>query len=911
MTAQLHPPSDEEITMQPNEPAQSPGKFPIRRLRLAAILAWTALAIVTAIWECSDNNEFKTSNALATARACIEKDLVFRRWAAGHGGVYVPVSDKTPPNPWLKVPERDITTPSGRRLTLMNPAYMTRQIFEIGQSSANAPQGHITSLKSIRPENAPDPWEARALAAFEAGLAEFGEFMVMDGKPVYRYMRPLNSEKTCLKCHAAQGYREGAVRGGISIAIPTAGLERAALRSNVIHVAIIAATWLMGLGGIRLGFRRIDAAAAALMAERDNLSSVFDATPMPMLLVDDRMEAVRVNSAFREYCIDYDALPDKRCGTILKCANALSEPQGCGNSPVCDSCGLMRTLQEVSRSGLSARGEATVPRLGWEGDATEAWLLYGVEAVSLDGRNHALMSFMDITERKREETLRRIRAEEFRALVENSPDAIARYDRLCRRVYVNPALERLAGQSADILTGRTPTEASVATPEVGLQVQGAVEQVLDRGLSQELEWSWKDSGGEMRHFQVRFVPEFDAEGDVASVLSITREITSLRKTEAQLLHAQKMESIGTLAGGVAHDFNNLLTVIGGYADLLRLSLKGDERRVAFAREISNSVKRGAELTRSLLAFSGKHEPQKRYDDLNLIVANLQKSMSRLLRSDITLTFGLCDDRLSVFAERVQIEQVLINLMVNARDALTSGGRIHVATALVEVREAVVTGGVTVPPGSYGLVTVTDNGVGMDKETVGRIFEPFFTTKETGKGTGLGLSIAFGIVGNHNGRITVESAPGKGAMFMVYLPISEGEMPPNHSPDSKTAGLHGNETVLLVDDDPNVLRITREILELYGYTVLTAADGVEALEVFEAHRDEIRVAVFDLIMPRMTGREAIEQIRLQEPDLPVILTSGYTDDIIDHAAIDALNVVFLPKPVCLQKLAAAIRAGLAG
>lgn len=897
--------------MQPNKPAQPPGQFLIRRFRLAAILAWTTLAIVTAIWECNDNEEFETSNALATARACIEKDLVFRRWAAGHGGVYVPVTDKTPPNPWLKVPERDITTPSGRRLTLMNPAYMTRQIFEIGQSSANAPQGHITSLKSIRRENAPDHWEASALAAFNAGLTEFGEFLVLDGKPVYRYMRPLTTEKTCLKCHAAQGYLESTVRGGISIAIPTVGLEQAALRSNVNHVAIIAAIWLMGLWGVRLGFRRIGADAAALTAERDNLSSVFDATPMPMLLVDDRMEAVQVNSAFREYCIDYDALPDKRCCMILKCANALSESQGCGSSPVCDSCRLMRTLQEVSRSGLSARGEASIPRVGWGGEATEAWLLYGVEAVSLHGRNHALMSFMDISERKREETLRRIRAEEFRALVENSPDAIARYDRLCRRVYVNPALERLAGQAADMLTGRTSTEAFVATQEVGRQVQGAVEQVLDRGISLELELSWKDIGGEMRHFQVRFVPEFDADGEVASVLSITREITSLRKTEAQLLHAQKMESIGTLAGGVAHDFNNLLTVIGGYADLLRLSLRGDERKVAFAREISNSVNRGAELTRSLLAFSGKHEPQKRYDDLNLIVANLQKSMSRLLRSDITLTFELCDDRLPVFAERVQIEQVLINLMVNARDALTSVGRIHVATALVDVREAVVKGGVTVPPGSYGLVTVTDNGAGMDKETERRIFEPFFTTKETGKGTGLGLSIAFGIVGNHNGRITVESAPGKGAVFGVYLPVSEGKMPPNHSPESKTAELRGNETVLLVDDEPNVLRMTREILELYGYTVLTAADGVEALEVFEAHRDEIRVAVFDLIMPRMTGREAIEQIRLQKPDLPVIITSGYTDDIIDHAAIDALNVVFLPKPVCLQKLAAAIRAGLAG
>lgn len=895
--------------MKPDDPDRPTEQFPLRRLSIATALTWTILAVFTAAWECSDNREFKTSNARAIARACIEKDIAFRHWAAGHGGIYVPVTDKTPPNPLLNIPERDITTPSGRRLTLMNPAYMTRQIFEIGQSLAIAPQEHITSLKPIRPENAPDLWESRALTAFETGTAEFGEFQTSAGKPVYRYMHPLVTEKPCLKCHATQGYREGMIRGGISIVIPTAELDRSLLQSNVNHVAIIAAIWLMGLGGIWVGFRRISSDTVALTVERDNLNSVFDASPMPMLLVNEQMKVVRCNSAFRGYCIDFDVLPDKRCGALLKCTNANAEPDGCGTTPSCKSCNLLRALREGLKSGLSVSGEAAIIRDGSDGSTTEAWVLFGVEAVSLEGRSHALLSFTDITGRKRMEEKLAAREQEFRALVENSPDAIARYDKLCRRVYVNPAMEQLAGRSADLLTGKTPSEAFVTGPETGLQIHNAVEQVLERGSSLEIEVSSKDSKNMLRNLQIRFVPEFDREKNVVSVLGITRDITSLRRTEAQLLHAQKMESIGTLAGGVAHDFNNVLTVIGGYAELLSLSLKDDERKLSFAHEISDSVVRGAEMTRSLLMFSGKHEPQKQYDDLNKIVANLQKSMSRLLRSDITLTFMLSVDQLPVFADRIQIEQVLINLIVNARDALASGGRIHIATSLVEIHEEVVTGGATLSPGSYGLVTVADDGIGMDAETVGRIFEPFFTTKEIGKGTGLGLAIVFGIVGNHNGQISVKSEAGKGSTFGIYLPIYTGDVPQKNLPVPEAAEFHGNETLLVVDDDPTVLTVTTKLLKMFGYTILTATDGMEAVEVFEAHRDEIRILVTDLMMPRMNGREAIEQIRRQKPDLPVILASGYTDDIIDLAAIDALNVIFLQKPLQLQKLLAAIRAGL--
>lgn len=1012
--------------------------------RTAALIAWTIVAVLTAIWECSDNAEFKASNALAMARMGIEKDIVFRRWAAEHGGVYVPVTGKTPPNPWLTVPERDITTPSGRRLTLMNPAYMIRQVFEVGQSSIFAPGGHITSLNPIRPENAPDPWEARALAAFESGTGEVGEFLALDGKPVYRYMRPLRTERPCLKCHGAQGYREGMVRGGISIAIPTAELEQGALRSNIRHLAIIAEIWLAGLWGILFAFSRIRAGAAALTAERDNLRSVFGATPMPMLLFDDRMEAALVNSAFRDYCADFDVLPDKRCGTILGCATSLSDPLGCGNLPACDSCRLMRALREVARSGQPTRGEAAVRRAGTDGAVKEAWLLYGVETVMLDGRKYLLMSFADITERmryekallehaklerrlsgtaanipgftcsfrmgpdgtssfpyasagiwdlfglrpedvgddaapfwarfhpadrqrvldavaesartmsqmhvearvfhpekgelwievrstpesasgghivwygvileitrrKRAEEVLRQREQEFRALAEHSPDAIARYDRQCRHLYVNPALEHLAGKPADLLIGEAPSECLACNPEAAGRIAASVTQVLEHGIPADAELSWQATDCTTHHFLLRAVPEFDAAGRVASVLCISRDITSLRKTEAHLRHAQKMNTVGTLAGGVAHDFNNLLTVISGYSELLRLSLAGDERNFAYLREISEAASRGAELTRGLLAFSGKRETVKQFCDLNQIVADLQRIISRLLRADITINFDICKGRLPVFVDRVQIEQVLINLLINARDALVSGGRIDVATSVVdECGEETVADIAAPAKAGYGLVTVADNGMGMDEETASRIFEPFFTTKGAGKGTGLGLAIAFGIVGHHSGRISVASTPGKGSLFRVYLPVYPEAVQPELSPEPEIPDQCGDELVLVVDDEPNVLKLMRELLTRQGYTVLTAADGVEALELFAMYRDEIRAVAIDMIMPRMNGRETIERIRQQDASLPIILMSGYTDDVIKRSDLEALDVVVLQKPVPPRKLAVAIRAAL--
>jgi PAS domain S-box-containing protein len=404
-------------------------------------------------------------------------------------------------------------------------------------------------------------------------------------------------------------------------------------------------------------------------------------------------------------------------------------------------------------------------------------------------------------------------------------------------------------------------------------------------------------------------PVRDRDGRIIAAIETLEDITERISLESQLFHAQKLELVGLMAGGIAHDFNNVLTVISGYADLLQLTLSKDEQNLSIAREILSSVERAADITRSLLAFSGKHEIQRQYDDLNLILNSIRKSLSRLIREDITLTIRPEVERLPVYVDRVQIEQVLINLVLNARDAIGTGGIITVSAVLAEHGDMLFKGDAAIPPGRYACLRVADNGPGMDVTTLEHIFEPFFTTKEKGKGTGLGLAIVNTIVAKHNGYISVTSTPARGTEFAVYLPLYAGEMSQRQTEPMQSINHHGTETVLMVEDDAAIMRLNRDVLGRYGYSILCAVDGVEAMELFNAHRDEIQIAVVDVIMPRMNGREVVEQIRLQCPKLPIIMCSGYTDEIIDRAVISQLKVVFLQKPVKPFELLATLRSCL--
>lgn len=896
------PPDGTELKTTPNV-APYRTQIPLRRISIAAALGWTIIAICVYIWEAADHRGFVTANATAITRASYQKDVAFRRWAAKHGGVYVPITAETPPNPYLKVPERDVETTTGVHLTLMNPAYLTRQLYDIMRLTPGAPQGHITSLNPIRPENAPDPWERKALEALGKGGQEYGEYQEIGGTRHFRFMHVLTTEQPCLKCHAAQGYREGDVRGGISVTIPVAELERIMRGSNMRHALIVTIVWSLGMAGIWFSSRLIGRGARALGESEENYRQQFQQCLAVMLIVDPESGAiVNANPAA---CSFYGYA----CETLLTLKIS--------DIDISSAAELNRRIAGILDG--SERQFIARHRLA-DGTVTTVEVL--TNPICFRNRTMLQSIAVDISTRLAAEQELRDKMDFAENLVLNStsPTFVINFD---HQVLIwNRALEELTGIKAEEVIGTDrqwrafypaarPCLADIVLDGTFSQTQGLYSDfsrsgLLPDGLYAEGDYCFGD-----RNCRLVFsaAPIRDRDGNVIAAIQTLADISERVSLGEQLLHAQKMESVGVLAGGIVHDFNNILTVINGYANLLQSNLAADQENLTFAREISSSVERAAEMTLSLLSFSGKHTMQMQYDDFNQIFAPIRKSLSRLIREDITLIIHPCEVRLPVYADRVQLEQVLINLVVNARDAMAEGGTISVSTMPVRLEKTCREGNTDIPPGDYACLCVGDSGIGMTGETIKHIFEPFFTTKEEGKGTGLGLAIIHSIVAKHNGHISVTSTPGSGTEFRVYLPLYAGEMAYVPVRTMQTIDLHGTETVLVVEDDTSIMKLLQEVLGRYGYGVVTAVDGVNAVEMFAAHQDEIRIAIVDVVLPRMNGREVVKRVRQQRPGLPIIMISGYVDDVIDRDAIDELEVEFLQKPVKPLDLLAAISSGL--
>ncbi|MBI5142175.1 MAG: response regulator [Nitrospirae bacterium] len=387
-----------------------------------------------------------------------------------------------------------------------------------------------------------------------------------------------------------------------------------------------------------------------------------------------------------------------------------------------------------------------------------------------------------------------------------------------------------------------------------------------------------------------------------------RADTEKEALEDQLRHSQKMEAVGTLAGGIAHDFNNMLNVIMGYGELMRMRLKEDDPGHSYLQEILKAGERAAQLTRGLLAFSRKQVLSMRPENVNAIIEGFRKMLSRIIGEDINLRISLSDDDTTVMADSSQIEQVLMNLAANARDAMPHGGALTIKTETAFIDRAFVHAHGYGKPGRYALVTISDTGVGMDQITLARIFEPYFTTKEMGRGTGLGLSIVYGIVSQHNGYIYCSSEAGKGTTFSVFLPLAISKA---KSGDSaiQTAPVGGTETILLAEDDPGVRQLASETLSRYGYKVVEAVDGNEAVRKFLEHSGEIKLLLFDMIMPNKDGREAYEEIKAMRHDVKAVFMSGYATDIIQKRGALEDGMELLSKPVSLHTLLKKVRAVL--
>ena len=394
--------------------------------------------------------------------------------------------------------------------------------------------------------------------------------------------------------------------------------------------------------------------------------------------------------------------------------------------------------------------------------------------------------------------------------------------------------------------------------------------------------------------------------EVEHVIAHFHDITDRKRLEEQLLQAGKMEAIGQLAGGLAHDFNNILTAVIGYCNLLVTDLQDDPRSLDRLHEISRAAEKAANLTRQLLAFSRKQVLDMKVSHLNEILSDMEGLLERLIGENVTLTTNLDPSAGTVEADPVQIQQILMNLAVNARDAMPKGGMLTIETTNTALNEDYVRMHEEIAPGPYVMFAVSDTGKGMDEKTRSRIFEPFFTTKEKGVGTGLGLATVYGIVKQHRGHITVDSGPAHGTTFRVYLPRAKG------LPDStvhKTQGNErplGNETVLVVEDEETVRNLVSDALGLLGYRTLSAGNPKEAIEICTTYEGTIHLLLTDVVLPEVDGRSLFETLSTMRAGLKVLFVSGYTENFIVHHGVLDKDVHFLHKPFHIDRLAAKVR-----
>ena len=534
---------------------------------------------------------------------------------------------------------------------------------------------------------------------------------------------------------------------------------------------------------------------------------------------------------------------------------------------------------------------------------SEHWRRWYVIHALPDSWGGIVVQLSDITDRKLMEDAVRKSEEKFSKAFHSNPAAIT-IDDLTNRSFleVNEAFEEMTGYRRDDVVGRDWAElALLADPN---DWDKTIAQVVREGRLRNAEFHFRkkngDSGAGLLSAEL-----IEVDGKECAITAIV-DITERLQLESQLRQAQKLESVGRLAGGVAHDFNNLLTLINSYSSSILKELRPSDPLYPYAEEIKRAGEHAANLTNQLLTFSRKQFIQPRPLDMNTIVNDAERMLQRLIGEDIELVTTLDPLLGQVMADPDQIHQVIMNLVVNARDAMPEGGKLEITTKNVDVDEGSMAVHPDAGPGRYVLMTITDTGIGMDEHTLQSAFEPFFTTKQPGAGTGLGLSTVYGIVRQSGGWIHVRSEVGQGTSCRIYLPRIEASSVPDRAESDRAKALYGSETVLVVEDNEAVRRLTQTILKAYGYHVLEAANSTEAFAIEKEYSGEIHLLLTDVILPGMNGKALSERLRALRPRLKVLFTSGYTADVIARRGVLQRDVAYLPKPFGPESLAAKVR-----
>ena len=675
---------------------------------------------------------------------------------------------------------------------------------------------------------------------------------------------------------------------------------------------------------------QIDGAKAALMAVDDittrkkneeklqnlmtELSAIHENAPIAMMLLDRDRQVHKANGFAAGFAGRTTAeMTGMTGGEALRCLHHLDDPKGCGFGPACARCQVKQAVLHTFETGVSQTEVAAwlpFPR----GDAVEErCLLISTAYLQIGGTERVLVCAQDITERKHAQKALQESEEKFRLAFQTSPDAI-NLNRLEDGVYIdiNDGFTTLMGYTRQDVLGKSSLALNIwANPQ---DRQTLVEGLKRHGIVENLEAEFIDKNGQNKTalMSARILRINDED----LILSITRDITDRKKAQqeketlqSQLTQAQKMESVGRLAGGVAHDFNNMLTVILGYTHAAMEEMDPSGSMHKNLQEVLNAAQRSAELTKQLLAFARKQVIDPKILNLNHTVKQMITMLQRLIGEDIDLQWRPCENLWHVKMDPSQIDQILANLCVNARDAISGVGKITIETGKTTFDQAYCNRNQGFIPGEFVMLAVSDNGCGMDRHTQDNLFEPFFTTKEMGKGTGLGLATIYGIVKQNSGFINVYSEPGQGTTFKIYLPrymsqAGHQDLPPAHG---RIPG--GTETILLVEDETAILQMTRMMLERQGYSVLAAATPGEAMDLAKNHQGIIHLLLTDVVMPEMHCRDLAEKIAALYPDLKFVFMSGYTANVIAHHGILDPDIHFIQKPFSMTELAAKVRNAL--
>ncbi len=720
---------------------------PVRKYALLTLFLWLFTVGGSLWWNMVHMKGDAVRLAVLEARGSVEKDILFRAWNSRHGRVYVPVTSETLPNPYLKVPERDIVTPSGLKLTMVNPAYMTRQVYTLAEKRFGI-YGHITSLNPVNPVNKPDSWEVKALKAIELGKTEYWSVVTFKGGPYLRYMKGLFVERSCLRCHGKQGYKVGDLRGGISVYIPLspimASFSMQKKRLIISHVAVA----LLGSFLILFLFHRIALREERLRESEEKYRNLFEKSAAGIFRVTPDGKIMDANPRFASI-LGYESAEELKSIPAIK---LYPNPED-----------RKMLTGEIERAGKVEGYRVWLKRK----DGRPVCIsVYG--AVERDESGKSLYyhgTVLDVTEE--EETKRALENLEarYKAIFDRIPVGMFRLNSSGSIVLANPAMVDILG--ADRLEDVIGVNLLNLVEADGDEEKDIREELAEKGSISGFERRLKKLDGS--HAWVRlYISEIADDG--YGYEGMCEDVTKERELEEQVRQAQKMEAVGTLVEGVAHDFNNILTGIQGNIELAMLSLEKGSKPYERLEHAQNGIKRATDIVRKLMAF-GKRQPLKKeklnpndfIKDFSVFIREV------LLKENIELKFEFDDKATCIEADPTALGQILLNLVTNSMDAMPGGGTITIGTEYVEVGDGFSESYSWVKARPLVCIFVSDTGCGMPPEVKERIFEPFFTTKRPGKGTGLGLSVVYGLVKEHDGVVSVESEVGKGTTFRIYIP----------------------------------------------------------------------------------------------------------------------------------------------